>query len=84
MASTSRVGCSLKFYEANNTYPTATDATIIQLRYQLCVKAYGAEFLVDDISAPELVSSFSMPLASLMCNVHLRPALGPKRGCRSS
>ncbi|KAK8504918.1 hypothetical protein V6N13_056244 [Hibiscus sabdariffa] len=73
MASTSRVGCSLKFYEANNTYPTDTDAIIIQLRiklrYQLCVKAYGAEFLVDDISAPEFVSSFSMPLAFLMSNL---------------
>ncbi|XVF31966.1 hypothetical protein REPUB_Repub17cG0041100 [Reevesia pubescens] len=71
-----KVGCSLKVYEAkanNRTaklHPAAAAGGIIEirikLRYQLCVKAHGFEFMIEDIVTPEWNSPFAMPLAFLI------------------
>ncbi|XWS31124.1 hypothetical protein CRYUN_Cryun23aG0050700 [Craigia yunnanensis] len=70
----SKVGCSLKLYEAKAYNASATPADAaggvierrIKLRYQLCVKAYGVEVLIDDIVTPEFITPFAMPLAFLL------------------
>ncbi|MBA0736007.1 hypothetical protein Gogos_009606, partial [Gossypium gossypioides] len=72
----SKVGCSLKIYEAKANYlsPAAavalTGSAVIQirinLRYQLFVKAYGIEFLVDEIITPEFVTRVVVPLDFLL------------------
>ncbi|MBA0853805.1 hypothetical protein Goshw_022153 [Gossypium schwendimanii] len=72
----SKVGCSLKIYEAKANYlsPAAvialTGSAVIQmrinLRYQLFVKAYGIEFLVDEIITPECVTRIVVPLDFLL------------------
>ncbi|XVF65570.1 hypothetical protein PTKIN_Ptkin09bG0259300 [Pterospermum kingtungense] len=76
----SKVGCSLKIFEAkaNDASPTTAAAAAaeaaaggvievrIKLRYQLRIKAYGVEVLADDITTPEFITPFAMPLAFLM------------------
>ncbi|MBA0679039.1 hypothetical protein Goari_010837 [Gossypium aridum] len=72
----SKVGCSLKIYEAKANYLSpattvaATGSAIIQirsnLRYHLFVKAYGIEFLVDKIITPEFVTRVIMQLDFLL------------------
>ncbi|TYG55711.1 hypothetical protein ES288_D08G004600v1 [Gossypium darwinii] len=62
----SKVGCSLKIYEAKANHLSLAavvalaGSVVIQirinLRYQLFVKAYGIEFLVDKIITPEFVT----------------------------
>ncbi|MBA0795139.1 hypothetical protein Gohar_006039 [Gossypium harknessii] len=72
----SNVGCSLKIYEAKANYlsPTTTVAAAgsaiiqirINLRYHLFVKAYGIEFLVDEIITPEFVTRVVLQLDFLL------------------
>ncbi|XWS47270.1 hypothetical protein CRYUN_Cryun14cG0138000 [Craigia yunnanensis] len=70
----SKVDCSLTIYEAKangvSPNPDATAGGIIEirirLRYQLCIKAHGAEVLIDDILTPEFITTFAMPLAFLL------------------
>ncbi|MBA0762287.1 hypothetical protein Gotri_011924 [Gossypium trilobum] len=72
----SKVGCSLKIYEAKANYlPPATTvaaagSAIIQirinLRYHLFVKAYDIEFLVDEIITSEFVTPIVVQLDFLL------------------
>ncbi|KAK5810359.1 Trigger factor [Gossypium arboreum] len=70
----SNVGCSLKIYEAANYVSPAAGGgggcAVIQmrvkLRYQLFVKAYDVEFLVEEIITPEFVTAVSVPLGSFL------------------
>ncbi|KAH1109011.1 hypothetical protein J1N35_012779 [Gossypium stocksii] len=74
--SSSKVGCSLKIYGAKANYlsPAAAAAAAgsaviqirINLRYQLFVKAYGIEFLVDEIITPEFATRVAVPLDFLL------------------
>ncbi|XVF69284.1 hypothetical protein PTKIN_Ptkin11bG0068700 [Pterospermum kingtungense] len=70
----SKVGCSLKIYEAKANDAAATAAAaaaggIIEvrtkLRYQLCIKTRGVQVLLDDIVSPEFITPFAMTLAFL-------------------
>ncbi|XVF70691.1 hypothetical protein PTKIN_Ptkin11bG0182700 [Pterospermum kingtungense] len=66
----SKVGCSLKIYEAKaNDAAAAAAGGIIEvrtkLRYQLRIKTRGVKVLLDDIVAPEFITPFVMPLAFL-------------------
>ncbi|KAK5810360.1 hypothetical protein PVK06_025672 [Gossypium arboreum] len=77
----SKVGCSLKIYEvvANYLSPAAavalTGSAVIQvrinLRYKLFVKAYGIEFLVDEIITPEFVTRVVVPLDFLLSGLSM-------------
>ena len=75
----SKVGCSLKLYEAKANNASATPAAAaggvieirIKLRYQLCIKAYGVEVLIDDIVTPEFITPFAMPLAFLFLELNV-------------
>ncbi|MBA0795137.1 hypothetical protein Gohar_006037 [Gossypium harknessii] len=77
----SKVGCSLKIYEAkaNHLSPAAVVALAgsvviqirINLRYQLFVKAYDIEFLVDEIITPEFVTHVTVPLDFLLSGLSM-------------
>lgn len=36
------------------------------MRYQLCIKAYDAEVMIDDIVTPEFTTPFAMPLSAFL------------------
>ncbi|WRX09273.1 hypothetical protein QQP08_001760 [Theobroma cacao] len=63
------VACSLNIYEAEAKGASSTAAGVIEirirLRYQLRIKAYGVEELIEDVITPELSNPFSMPLTFL-------------------
>ncbi|XVF21205.1 hypothetical protein REPUB_Repub12eG0070800 [Reevesia pubescens] len=72
MAPSVTVDCSLNIYEteandeSSNAAATAAAAVIeirTRLRYQLCIKAYGVEVLIEDVMTPEFSTHFSMPMA---------------------
>ncbi|MFQ6625233.1 hypothetical protein Gotur_006043 [Gossypium turneri] len=77
----SKVGCSLKIFEAkaNHLSPAAVVALAgsvviqirINLRYQLFVKAYDIEFLVDEIITPEFVTHVTVPLDFLLSGLSM-------------
>ncbi|TYH56260.1 hypothetical protein ES332_D08G004700v1 [Gossypium tomentosum] len=77
----SKVGCSLKIYEAKANHLSLAavvalaGSVVIQirinLRYQLFVKAYGIEFLVDKIITPEFVTRVTVPLDFLLSGLSM-------------